>query len=259
MELVKTGKSEELVAFLKRDYANNLYFFNYLDEIARPDSDATILVAEKNGAITLALLLSPTHCCVSAADGAFINLVADKIPPVTSVHILGRSDHTLKLLGVVSGPARKQRFYSLCKLNLERLPRSQTFRSVKASATDLPALARLYAQSDILANYETRLPAILSSGTIYLVKENGKVVSCAVTTTETPEMAMIGAVFTDEPYRRRGFARDCTANLCRDLAERQKKVYLFYEKESALLANLYGSLGFEETGTWVVATIRPGM
>ncbi|GEM_PF-6993858 len=32
MELVKTGESEKLVAFLKRDYANNLYFFNYLDE-----------------------------------------------------------------------------------------------------------------------------------------------------------------------------------------------------------------------------------
>lgn len=74
----------------------------------------------------------------------------------------------------------------------------------------------------------------------------------------TPEMAMIGAVFTDEPYRRRGFARDCTANLCRDLVERQKEVYLFYEKESVPLANLYGSLGFEETGIWVVATLKPG-
>lgn len=47
MELVKTGESEELVAFLKRDYANNLYFFNYLDEIARPGAEAAVWVARK--------------------------------------------------------------------------------------------------------------------------------------------------------------------------------------------------------------------
>ncbi|MEW6574429.1 MAG: GNAT family N-acetyltransferase [Bacillota bacterium] len=257
MELVKTRKPEELAAFLKRDYANNLYFFNYLDEIARPDSDATILVAEKNGAIALALLISPTHCCVSAADPILIDALAGRMPPVESTHILGRSDFTLKLLGVVSGPARKQKFYSFCRLNSERLPRPQTFRSVKASAADLPALMRLYAKSDILANYETRLPAILSSGTVYLVKEDGKVVSCALTTTETPEMAMIGAVFTDEPYRRRGFARDCALNLCHDLVERQKEVYLFYEKEDPLLARFYKEIGFAAAGEWVVATVNP--
>jgi predicted GNAT family acetyltransferase len=173
----------------------------------------------------------------------------------SDLHVLGRSDLTLKLLGVVRGPARKQKFYSFCKLSPKRLPHPQIFRSVKASSADLPALTRLYAKSDILANYETRLPALLRSGTAYLAKEGDGAVSCALTTTETPEMAMIGAVFTDETHRNRGLATDCMVNLCRDLAARGKEVYLFYERDNPLLGRLYAKMGFTITGEWVVATI----
>lgn len=256
MELTRSEKTEELVDFLKRDYANNLYFFNYLDEIARPGADDAVLVAKEDGAIALAILISPTHCCLSAADSRFIEAVADQIPRVESVHILGRSDYMLKLLDVIRGPARKQKFYSFCKLNPERLPRPKNFRSVKASNADRPTLIRLYEKSDIFVNYETRLPAILNSGTVYLVKEDNNAVSCTVTTTETPEMAMIGGIFTDEAYRNRGVARDCTVNLCRDLVARGKEIYLFYEADNPLLARMYGSIGFEETGSWVVATVN---
>lgn len=257
MELTRSEKTEELVDFLKRDYANNLYFFNYLDEIARPGADAAVLVARRNDTVCLAILISPTHCCLSAADSRFIEAVSDQIPRVESVHILGRSDLTLKLLDVIRGPARKQKFYSFCKLNPERLPRPKDFRSTKASNADRPTLIRLYEKSDIFVNYETRLPAILSSGTVYLAKENNNAVSCALTTTETPDMAMIGGIFTDKAYRNRGFARDCTVNLCRDLVAKGKGIHLFYEADNPLLARMYRNIGFVETGTWVVATVKP--
>lgn len=180
--------------------------------------------------IVLALLVSPVHCCVSAADYSFIDAVAGRLPSLESVHVLGRGDLTCRLLSLARSPARRQKFYTFCKLNPERLPDVRNCHSVKAAATDIPTLVRLYAKSNILAHYETRLPALLRSGTAYLAKEGAHAVSCALTTTETPEMAMIGAVFTDEAYRNQGLATDCTVNLYRDLAARGKEVYLFYEK-----------------------------
>ncbi|MDI6631301.1 MAG: GNAT family N-acetyltransferase [Thermoanaerobacteraceae bacterium] len=256
MILTRSQKTEELVDFLKRDYANNLYFFNYLDELSRPDAEAVVLAARENDAVALALLISPTHCCISTGNVRLIDAIADQIPPVESVHVLGRSDLTLKLLGVVRGPARKQKFYSFCKLNPAHLPPLKNPYSRKASPADLPVLLYLYKKSNILANHETRLPSILASGTVYFAKQGNDAVSCALTTTEMPEMAMIGGIFTDEVHRNRGFARDCTVNLCRDLAARQKEVYLFYEAGDPLLTRMYRNIGFEETGTWVVATQR---
>jgi len=258
VELERSRYTDELVRFLKRDYANNLYFFTYINEpggASPPDPGAGVFVARESGAIILAILISPTHCCVSTSNIDFIKGAARQLPPIESIHILGRCDYTLKFLGAVRGPRRKRKLYSFCKLRPERLPHQEQSCSISASPSDLPDLVRFYQNNGMLVNCETRLPSILGFGTVRVVRQGGNIVSCALTTTETADIAMVGAVFTDESFRNRGFARDCTISLCRDLVERGKEVYLFYETDNLVLASMYRSMGFDAIGSWVLATI----
>lgn len=106
----------------------------------------------------------------------------------------------------------------------------------------------------MLAYGDRRLGAILRWGTVYFLKKDDHIVSCALTTTETAEISMVGGIFTKKAYRRQGFSRDCMLNLCRDLTERLKEVYLFYDSDNAALAKMYGGLGFKRIGDWVLAT-----
>lgn len=254
MELTRNTGTIELINFLKRDYANNLYFFTYIDEISGHEPDVTVYAARKEGAIVLAVLVSPTHCCISAAENALIEMIARQLPSVESTHILGRSDITIKFLEKVQGPVRKKKLYSFCRLDPQGLPRQQYFRSIKASQADLPDLIRFYQGNDMLVNCKTRLKSILNWGTAYFIREGGEVVSCALTTTETGDMAMIGAIFTSEAQRNRGFARDCMINLYRDLLGKRKGIYLFHESEDLILERMYKNMGFGKIDTWVVAT-----
>ncbi|MEW6573653.1 MAG: hypothetical protein AB1374_08485 [Bacillota bacterium] len=43
----------------------------------------------------------------------------------------------------------------------------------------------------------------------------------------------------------------------RKTGEPEERVYLFYETDNPLLARMHRKIGFEEIGTWVVATISP--
>ncbi|MEW6183170.1 MAG: hypothetical protein AB1500_08340 [Bacillota bacterium] len=104
------------------------------------------------------------------------------------------------------------------------------------------------------------MPDILQGITHAALRHNegSRIVSCALTTTETGDTAMVGGVFTKEAYRRQGFSRDCTLHLCRDLTERRKEVYLFYDSADGTLAKMYGDSGFEATGDRVLATVAEG-
>lgn len=257
MEPAGRAEMRELVRFLKRDYANNLYFFTYLDETGwrKPrEPGVTVLVSRGKGAITVAILISPVHCCVSASDIGVIDRIGQDLPEIRSAHILGRSDFTRKLVDVATGPQRKVTPYSFCKLDPRRLPQRTDSSSLKASPSDMPDLIRFYRGTDMLLNCEARLPSILGFGTVYFVRQDGEVVSCALTTTETADMAMVGSVYTGPAYRRKGFARGCTLSLCRDLVSRGKEVYLFHQEDDPLLSRMYHDIGFDRIGSWVMAT-----
>ncbi|NLG79549.1 MAG: GNAT family N-acetyltransferase [Firmicutes bacterium] len=257
MEPIADTDIQELVLFLKRDYANNLYFFTYLDGTGwrKPrEPGVTVLVGRETGAITVAILISPVHCCVSASHIDVIERIAEDLPEIRSAHVLGRSDFTLKLLDVATGPQRKVTSYAFCKLGPRRLLRRTDSSSLKASPADIPDLIRFYRGTDMLLNCETRLPSILGFGTVYFVRQDGEVVSCALTTTETADMAMVGSVYTSPSYRRKGFARDCTLSLCRDLVSRGKEVYLLHQQDNPVLSRMYHDIGFDRIGSWVMAT-----
>ncbi|MGE5395995.1 MAG: GNAT family N-acetyltransferase, partial [Chitinophagales bacterium] len=126
--------------------------------------------------------------------------------------------------------------------------------SQRAAESDLYDLVEFYDQNDMLLNASSRLPGILSWGKICFIKIDHEIVSCALTTTETDDAAMIGAVYTATRFRNNGYAKDCILHLCRDLVLEYKKPYLFYRSEDDLLRGFYYSIGFRPISDWILAT-----
>ncbi|MEQ8175533.1 MAG: GNAT family N-acetyltransferase [Syntrophomonadaceae bacterium] len=246
----------ELVAFLKRDYANNLYFFTYLDGCSIVDPQNRILVGKDNGEIVIAVLITPVHCSISSLNAAGIEQAADQMPPLSSLHLVGRSDYIQKLMSIGEGPERDPHEYTLCQLRAERAGYNPGETSQRASHAQLRELVDFYGNNDMLYDAKSRLPGILNWGRVHYVRHNDKIVSCALTTTETEDAAMIGAVYTEPEQRKQGYASSCLMGLCQGLIKEGKTPYLFYRTEDLALKGLYEALGFEKLGEWILATIR---
>ncbi len=253
MLLSKCDNRAELISFLKLDYANNLYFFTYMNEIVDP-SDANFLIAKHRGEIVLALLLTPIHCCISSANIEYLYAIADQLPLINSLHVVGRKDLIDPLLKIIAGPERNQGRYSFCEFSLTTLPNEPKNNSQKANQLNLDALVHFYDNNDMLPDAQNRLPAVLSWGSVYFRQVDNEIVACALTTTETDDAAMIGAVYTRPQFRSNGYAQDCISSLCRELIANHKKPYLFYQADSVLLVKFYESLGFRLINTWILAT-----
>lgn len=253
MIITKCDDPAELSSFLRLDYANNLYFFTYLNEILN-NSSVEVLIAKYKSRIVLALLLTPIHCCISSSDINYVNAIADQLPIIHSVHVVGRKDLVEHLLRISKGPERDKHIYSFCEYTPAIVSNNPATVSQKAAESNLKDLIKFYSNNDMLIDAASRLPAILSWCKAYFIYKDHEIVSCALTTTQTNDAAMIGSVYTIPGYRNHGYAKDCVSNLCRDLTSNHIKPYLFYKSDDDFLAEFYKSLGFRETNTWILAT-----
>lgn len=252
MILSQCTDPRELIPFLKLDYANNLYFFTYLSE--NISQDIVFLTLKNREEIELVLLITPIHCCISTVNINHIFALAGQLSPINSTHVVGRQDFIEPLLNISNGAERDKHLYSLNEFTHGSVAEQKIVKSQKASRFHLNELIGFYNNNDMLIDAENRLPGILNWGRIYLIREDDKIVSCALTTTETSDAAMIGAVFTISEYRNKGYAKDCIMSLCRYLLINGKKPYLFYNPDNALLGSLYQSLGFQPISTWILAS-----
>ncbi|MGE5397695.1 MAG: hypothetical protein ACM3MK_09220, partial [Chitinophagales bacterium] len=164
MLLIRCENPLELVPFLRRDYANNLYFFTYLNEMAR-NPNIEFLTAGNADEIKLALLVTPIHCCVSTANSKYLGDIAERLPPINSIHVVGRKDLVGHLLEKTAGPEREVHDYSLCEFTPTTVS-AGLMTSQRAAESDLYDLVEFYDQNDMLLNASSRLPGILSWGKI---------------------------------------------------------------------------------------------
>ena len=124
----------------------------------------------------------------------------------------------------------------------------------RATEADVLGLVDLYAEAQEMARDEQSIRCALARGRIFLAEEGGKIVSAAMTTTETPDMAMIGGVFTPPRLRNRGCATACMAALCRELLQEGIQPCLFYDNPRA--GSICRRLGFRDIGTWRMLRLR---
>lgn len=88
-----------------------------------------------------------------------------------------------------------------------------------------------------------------TSRTVF-IEVDGKMVSTASTAAENSMSAMVVAVATLTPYKKRGYATKCMLKLCRELLQEGKELCLFYDNPTA--GAIYKRIGFEDIGFWMM-------
>lgn len=124
----------------------------------------------------------------------------------------------------------------------------------RAMEADVPGLVALHAEAGAMARDEASTRSAMKRGRIFVAEDGGQIVSAAMTTTEAPDMAMIGGVFTPAHLRNRGYATACMAALCRELLQEGIQPCLFYDNPRA--GSIYRRLGFRDIGTWRMLRLR---
>jgi RimJ/RimL family protein N-acetyltransferase len=101
------------------------------------------------------------------------------------------------------------------------------------------------------AAWRARLTEQITHRTLYLIEQDGIVVSAAMSSAETPQAAMIGGVATVKDYRNHGLSARCVHGLCADLFARGiEQIGLFYLPANKPAARVYAKLGFQGAGEW---------
>lgn len=89
---------------------------------------------------------------------------------------------------------------------------------------------------------------INGSGRIYYVKQKQNIIATAALTAENSLNGMIIGVATHPSFRRKGYAKNCVASLCKEMVDENKSVLLFYNNPDA--GKLYKELGFVDINKW---------
>jgi len=132
----------------------------------------------------------------------------------------------------------------------------------RATTADMGQLVRLYQDAGEMQRDADSIRSILNHGRIFVTEAQNHIVSVALTNVETGTMAMVGGVYTPEPWRHRGYASAAMAALCTSLLADGREPCLFYDNPAA--GAIYRRLGFQELGGWRMVSLehhspgRPG-
>jgi len=143
-----------------------------------------------------------------------------------------------------------------CRLRLDTTSPAPAWPTRRATAADVDALVKLYATAGLMRRDADGLRRTLDKGRIVVTEKDGWIVSSVMTIVETSTAAMIGGVFTPEPWRNRGYASAAMIHLCAELIAKGKQPRLFYDDPAA--GTIYRRLGFEDIGPWNMVLLKPG-
>ena len=133
----------------------------------------------------------------------------------------------------------------------------QKFENVeKAQKEDFDGIAKLiYEDEDLGSSYELEsLTQQMYERNLekftrnYVIRDNDRVIAHASTGAENEKVSMLSYVITNPKHRGKGLAFQVCSNLCKDLIEEGKQIFLInYSQEST---KLYDKLGFKICCEW---------
>lgn len=128
-----------------------------------------------------------------------------------------------------------------------------TLRVARATTEDAPAIAGLWCRNLTADQRErtaehVRLRLTGATDRIYMGWSNGRLVTTASTSGESPSLASIRCTYTDPELREAGLATSCLSSLCGDLLNEGKTVVVL--TESLTDARIYRKVGFRPAGLW---------
>lgn len=250
-------EGDMLLSVLRRDPHNNLFLIGNLLSMGMAEPELQYWGTFDGDRLTGVLMRYRRNWTLYDAGGADFALMAATLDahPAGARALTGEYDLTGRLLQRVRAYQAREDLRSHFAVLDAVADLEGVGPARRATEADLPALLTLYAQSDSMARDEASVRRVLKHGRIFVAEEEGVLVSAALTNAETPDMAMIGGVFTPPDRRNRGYATACMDALCRDLLRDGIQPCLFYDNPKA--GSIYRRLGFREIGMWRLARLRP--
>lgn len=122
----------------------------------------------------------------------------------------------------------------------------------RATLADLPVVVAFWDAPHRMRWAAHHLEQRIRQLRIFILEQNGVVVSGAITHAETPTHALIGGVWTPPEHRQLGYAKRAVGALCFDLLREGRTPMLFHEPltKNPAAKHLYASLGFTSIGDW---------
>jgi predicted GNAT family acetyltransferase len=246
----------ELIAILRRDPRNNLFLLGNLLSMGWAEPDLEYWGCYEGDRLVGVLMRYRANWTLYDAGGADFVAMAQILDehPAGARNITGEYDRVSCFWQHVRRyEAHEDHRSYYCALEaMVDLPGVGPAR--RAVEADAPGLAALYAEAGEMSRDEASVRRVLANGRIFVAHHGGNIVSAALTNAETPEMAMIGGVFTPPELRNRGYATACMDALCRDLLSEGIQPCLFYDNPRA--GSIYRRLGFQDIGTWRLLRLR---
>lgn len=253
--LLPTDESE-LLAVLRRDRHNNLFLIGNMFSMGWAEPELEYWGIYNGDLIAGVLMRYRANWALYDADGADLAALVRVMEehPAGARGITGERGLVTRFWQHVSQYEISEDHPSFyCALNaLVDLPGAGPAR--RATEADVPGLVALYAEAGAMARDEASTRSAIQRGRIFVAEDGGQIVAAAMTTTEAPDMAMIGGVFTPPHLRNRGCATACMTALCRELLEERIEPCLFYDNPRA--GSIYRRLGFKDIGMWRMLRLR---
>jgi len=242
---------QELIELIKMDEQNNLQFYEYLSYLQEDDDQYGFQGLYKQGNLVGAMYFSPLNMGLTVKDFSYLSSFKELLESRSSTYLYGRKD-ILEKIGEIQG--RKPYLYRYGYLSSQGdKPRFNTDIVEQITLEDISSIQDFYGDKEIMIEIPDRLESIITNGSAFMVKEQGKVASVALAHSESNEAAIIGAVYTDPAIQGKGYGSKCLLKLVDHLHSSNKKPYLFYDASLAHLDKLYQRLSFVHTDDyWIV-------
>lgn len=247
MTLRRLDDRDEIEAFLRRDPELHVYSLGDLDDFFWPYT--TWYGWQEDGklrdvALTYMSRTLPTLVAVSRQPAVMRRLLAeviDALPDMFYAHLSPGVErafsktHTLESQGA---------HYKMSLRDASCVHDVDCSRAVLLTVRDSVDLVRLYQESYPGNWFDLR---VLEMGQYFGLREDGRLVSVAGVHvySERYGVAALGNIVTHPAYRRRGYARQVTARLCRSVLEKVRHVGLNVKADNDAATACYAGLGFE--------------
>lgn len=246
----------ELLAVLREDPRNNLFLIGNLLTLGIGAPDLEYWGCYEGDRLAGVLMRYRANWCLYDAGGADFAAMAAVLDrhPAGARAITGEHDRVSRFWKRVQNyeayEDRRSHFAVMERLQeLSQVPLAR-----RAAEHDVPGLVALYADAGEMARDAAAVRRALAHGRIFVAEEDGRIVAAALTNTETPEMAMVGGMYTLLSRRNRGHATACVSALCRELLHEGIQPCLFYDNPQA--GSIYRRLGFQDVGIWRLLRLR---
>jgi predicted GNAT family acetyltransferase len=249
--------TDDLLDLLYQDPYYNIFMIGNLENMGLDHPDLDYWGSFRDGQLVGALMRYRAFWNVYDAGGADLKGFAwlmDRRGDVQALH--GHDKLIARLARLLRDyEVKEKRRLHFCRLS-ELKPALTSSHSVhRAILADLPALVAFYSDAEEMSRDEQSVRRCLEQGRIFVTTAEGRIVSAALTNTETQELAMIGGVYTPMDFRYQGYASACMVALCQDLVADGKEACLCYDDPVA--EGIYRRLGFEKIGYWRLLLLRP--